>query len=94
MSLELERELADALERLQAYELPGLISAVQKVQELKRELALAEATTVAADDLRRFSEWDVLNLPAGNGDDGPYWQGEIAKVRAELALRRPEGAAS
>ena len=37
------------------------------------------------DLLRRFSEWDVLNLVPGSGDDGPYWQGEIAKMRAKLA---------
>jgi hypothetical protein len=36
--------------------------------------------------LRRLSEWDVLNLAPGSGDDGPYWQGEIVKANAALAL--------
>ena len=36
------------------------------------------------DFLQRLSEWDVLNLTPGSGDDGPYWQGEIAKTRTAL----------
>src|SRR5574341_1954069 len=36
------------------------------------------------DFLRRLSEWDVLNLAPGSGDDGPYWQSEIRKANAAL----------
>ena len=41
-------------------------------------------TEALRDFLRRLSEWDVLNLAPGSGDDGPYWQGEITKTNAAL----------
>ena len=34
--------------------------------------------------LTRLSQWDVLNLPAGSGGDGPYWQGEIRVAKDAL----------
>lgn len=53
---------------------------------LRGRVAVLEAALRDADDLlRRLSEWDVLNLAPGSGDDGPYWQREIAKARAVLA---------
>lgn len=45
---------------------------------LARPASLPEAQMY--DLLKRLREWDVLNLAPGSGDDGPYWQGEIAKV--------------
>jgi hypothetical protein len=51
---------------------------------LDRLADLARLCAEQDDLLRRLSEWDVLNLAPGSGDDGPYWQGEIAKVRAKL----------
>ena len=56
------------------------------VIELADAVQRLVAVAAQQDDLlRRLSEWDVLNLTPGSGDDGPYWQGEIAGVRAALA---------
>lgn len=57
------------------------------------EAALAstrEALTDADDLLRRLSGWDVLNLAPGSGDDGPYWQAEIARALAVLPVHPGE----
>ncbi|HET6303827.1 MAG TPA: hypothetical protein VFG80_03530 [Myxococcota bacterium] len=69
------RALADAIDAAPA----GTIVPLELGSSLARLCAEQD------DLLRRFSEWDVLHLVPGSGDDGPYWQGEIAKMRAKLA---------
>ena len=70
-----------------------------------RPLAEADARLIAAapdllaalnkadDFLRRLSEWDMLHVPDDGRPpvtaDGPYWQREIANVRASIMLSIP-----
>ena len=62
----------------------------RRAEELEAELERLKAALREADDLlRRLSEWDVLNMPPGSGDDGPYWQREIARARAALGEPQP-----
>jgi hypothetical protein len=54
--------------------------------ESARANAYEQALRAADDLLRRLSEWDVMNLaPLGGHSDVPFWQAEIARVRAALS---------
>ena len=89
-------DLRELLERATAGPWNGVIVRDEEVMRYVTEadLALIALTPDLArlcaeqDDLiRRFSEWDMLWVDHVGGthtSDAPYWQGEIAKMRAKL----------
>jgi hypothetical protein len=62
-------------------------AAREALDRLEARLSEYEQALRLADDLlRRLGEWDVMNLtPLGGHSDVPFWQGEIARVRAALS---------
>jgi hypothetical protein len=63
------------------------LAALASLDRLAARLSEYEQALRLADDLlRRLSEWDVMNLtPLGGHSDVPFWQAEIARVRAALS---------
>lgn len=53
---------------------------------LEQKEATEHQADVMRDVLTRLRQWDVLNLPPGSGDDGPYWRGEIDRALSYPAI--------
>lgn len=99
--LEEDRRLVEELRaRAEGYKRDGAHMAATPLEDAADRLAaalderdkLVSAVQAGDDLLRRLSEWNMLSTsldgkPATG--DGPYWQREIARVRAALSAARP-----